>query len=111
MAQAEWKHSAELTKADFEVRVGRSIGDAERCLHSLPIFCHGAFDGARLDIAVNPVADHPVALDQLANAVIEAVRRSVAGRLDARVRYDIIALVGVFADRRFEILEVRARAP
>ena len=59
------------------------------------------------DVAVDAVADHPVALDELANAVIEAEFRRVSGAFDLRIGNDVVAFVGILADWRFEIDEAR----
>src|SRR5487761_1884281 len=51
--------------------------------------------------------DHAIALDELADAIIERISRRVAGGLDLGVGDDVVALVGILADRRFQIDEFR----
>src|SRR5262245_44083359 len=61
----------------------------------------------RSDIRVNRIAQNSEPLDQFLNAAIEAPFRFETGAGDARVGNNIIALVGILADRRFEVDEFR----
>src|SRR5262245_16176746 len=48
------------------------------------------------------VADHPEALDQLTNPVVERERRPESHPLNFLVRDDIVTLIGILADLRLE---------
>src|SRR5687768_4098640 len=61
---------------------------------------------ARSDVAVTGIADHREALDELRDSRMQRHLRLVAGRLDLFVRHDVVALVRILADRRFQNDEV-----
>src|SRR5690242_11977167 len=65
------------------------------------------FAAQPLEVRIGLRTQHPVAADQLLDAGVERHGGLVAGALDARVGDDVVALVGVLADR--SLLEDEAR--
>src|SRR5882672_8245755 len=59
-----------------------------------------AMSGSHVPVA--RVADHGVALYQFTDAGIERNARLVAGRLNLGVGHDVVTLVGILADGRFD---------
>ena len=59
-----------------------------------------------LDVRINRVTDHPIALDQFLDAVVERVIGGEAGGLDLFVGHDVVAFVRVFADFGFQDDEI-----
>ena len=64
-------------------------------------------DEVALSVRVDRVADRAVPLNQFADSIVERVLGVISGRLDAAIRDDVVALVGVLSDRSFKINEAR----
>jgi len=60
---------------------------------------------------MNGVLDRLESLDKLSDAHVQGMRGLIAGCQNPRVRNDVIALVGIFADGRLQERKIRHVLP
>src|SRR5262252_7631814 len=68
--------------------------------------CRRLVGAPALRIRVRVATDHPKALDQFTYPIINRVFCAISGRFNAGIGDDVVALVWILADRRFEVNEI-----